>query len=225
MLYLRRQEVRSRLIVHFDGRHELMNPIHHFIRLDGESPLNGVNVEEEVQLVNVADLDSEVDAFAEQAFVRLQSKPISPSFPPPTGTEIPMPVPPRKTNRVAPELKAPPSARELLDLREALNKKDRDILALREALTERDREIVEAAERSLVIERAHADAEDRMAQLQELVDAQRVELGAKLEAARRTAEKAMALSEADRALLERAKEGLATLLVQMETAGAAAIDA
>jgi DNA-binding response OmpR family regulator/chromosome segregation ATPase len=54
------------------------------------------------------------------------------------------------------------ASREFLDLREALNKKDKEILASREQLSKKDREIVDAKERALGLERAMADVEDRL---------------------------------------------------------------
>jgi CheY-like chemotaxis protein len=54
------------------------------------------------------------------------------------------------------------SSRDFLDLREALNKKDKDILAFREQLSKKDREIVEAQDRALGLERGRADLEERL---------------------------------------------------------------
>ena len=54
------------------------------------------------------------------------------------------------------------SSRDLLDLREALNKKDKEILSYKEQLSKKDREIVEAQDRALGLERAKADVEDRL---------------------------------------------------------------
>jgi DNA-binding response OmpR family regulator/chromosome segregation ATPase len=54
------------------------------------------------------------------------------------------------------------ASREFLDLREALNKKDKDILAYKEHLSKKDREIVEAKERALSLERSMADVEERL---------------------------------------------------------------
>jgi CheY-like chemotaxis protein len=53
------------------------------------------------------------------------------------------------------------SSREFLDLREALNKKDKEILSLKEQLTKKDRDKVEVQDRALALERAKADIEDR----------------------------------------------------------------
>jgi DNA-binding response OmpR family regulator len=54
------------------------------------------------------------------------------------------------------------ASREFLDLREALNKKDKEILAYKEQLSKKDREIVEARERALSLERSTADVEERL---------------------------------------------------------------
>ena len=54
------------------------------------------------------------------------------------------------------------SSRDFLDLREALNKKDKEILSLREQASKKDREIVEAQDRMLALERSKADIEDKL---------------------------------------------------------------
>ncbi|HXX69578.1 MAG TPA: response regulator [Polyangiaceae bacterium] len=54
------------------------------------------------------------------------------------------------------------SSRDFLDLREALNRKDKEILAFREQLSRKDREIVESQDRALGLERAKADLEERL---------------------------------------------------------------
>jgi DNA-binding response OmpR family regulator/chromosome segregation ATPase len=53
------------------------------------------------------------------------------------------------------------SSREFLDLREALNKKDKEILTLREQLSRKDKEIVESQDKMISLERGQADLEDR----------------------------------------------------------------
>jgi hypothetical protein len=64
------------------------------------------------------------------------------------------------------------SSREFLDLREALNKKDKEILALKEAFGKKDKEIIDARDRSLSLERAKADLEDKIIAVErELEDA------------------------------------------------------
>jgi len=54
------------------------------------------------------------------------------------------------------------SSREFLDLREALNKKDKEILSQREQQSKKDREIVEAQDRLLALERTKADLDERL---------------------------------------------------------------
>ena len=58
------------------------------------------------------------------------------------------------------------SSREFLDLREALNKKDKEILSLKEALSRKDREIVEAQDKALQFERAKSDLDDKTLSLE-----------------------------------------------------------
>ncbi|HEY8088379.1 MAG TPA: response regulator [Polyangiaceae bacterium] len=53
------------------------------------------------------------------------------------------------------------SSREFLDLREALNKKDKEILSLKELSSKKDKELVEAQDRSLALERGRADHDDK----------------------------------------------------------------
>jgi DNA-binding response OmpR family regulator len=64
------------------------------------------------------------------------------------------------------------SSREFLDLREALNKKDKEILALKTQLTVKDKDIFEARDKSLALERATSDLDDKiLAKERELADA------------------------------------------------------
>jgi CheY-like chemotaxis protein len=64
------------------------------------------------------------------------------------------------------------SSREFLDLREALNKKDKEILSLREQASRKDKEIVESQDRMISLERSKADLEDRsLATERELAEA------------------------------------------------------
>jgi CheY-like chemotaxis protein len=53
------------------------------------------------------------------------------------------------------------SSREFLDLREALNKKDKEILALKEASSRKDKEHVEAQDRMLALERSRSDLDEK----------------------------------------------------------------
>ena len=76
--------------------------------------------------------------------------------------------------------KAQGSAREFLDLREQLNKKDKELLELRDEITRRDKELLSLKDGALVVEREKADFADRVAELeQKLVDAQKREDAAK----------------------------------------------
>jgi DNA-binding response OmpR family regulator/chromosome segregation ATPase len=54
------------------------------------------------------------------------------------------------------------SSREFLDLREALNKKDKEILALRTQLTSKDQDIFDARDRSLSLERQTSELDDKI---------------------------------------------------------------
>ncbi len=72
------------------------------------------------------------------------------------------------------------SAREFLDLREQLNKKDKELLELRDQVTYRDKELLALRDGALVLEREKADIADRVAELeQKMVDSQKREDAAK----------------------------------------------
>jgi len=58
------------------------------------------------------------------------------------------------------------SSRDFLDLREALNKKDKEILSLKEQTSKKDKEIVEAQDRAIALERGKADNEERLLRLE-----------------------------------------------------------
>jgi CheY-like chemotaxis protein len=58
------------------------------------------------------------------------------------------------------------TAREFLDLREQLNRKDKEILEIRDELNRREREIINLRENSLVVERERADLTDRVEELE-----------------------------------------------------------
>lgn len=58
------------------------------------------------------------------------------------------------------------SAREFLDLREQLNRKDKEILDLRDQLTHRDKELLAFRDSSLALERERADLLDRTSDLE-----------------------------------------------------------
>jgi CheY-like chemotaxis protein len=53
------------------------------------------------------------------------------------------------------------SSRDFLDLREALNKKDKEILALKEQSSRKDKDLVEGQDKTLALERAKADLDDK----------------------------------------------------------------
>jgi CheY-like chemotaxis protein len=96
------------------------------------------------------------------------------------------------------------SSREFLDLREALNKKDKEILSLREQHSKKDREIVEAQDRALALERGKADLEDKLLVLErELAE---------------TRDKADALA-ADKDLAKKASEDFKTRLEKARADG------
>jgi len=76
--------------------------------------------------------------------------------------------------------KAQGSARDFLDLREQLNKKDKELLELRDEITRRDKDLLSLKDGALVLEREKADYADRVAEMeQKLVDAQKREDAAK----------------------------------------------
>ena len=58
------------------------------------------------------------------------------------------------------------SSRDFLDLREALNKKDKEILSLKEQASKKDRELVEAQENAIALERGKADNDERLLSLE-----------------------------------------------------------
>jgi len=58
------------------------------------------------------------------------------------------------------------SSRQFLDLREALNTKDKEILELRDQLSGRDKEIIDLKDQSIVLERARADFDEKTAGLE-----------------------------------------------------------
>ncbi|HEX3345020.1 MAG TPA: response regulator, partial [Polyangiaceae bacterium] len=58
------------------------------------------------------------------------------------------------------------SSREFLDLREALNKKDKEILSLKEAQSRKDKEHVESQDKMLALERAKSDLDEKTLSLE-----------------------------------------------------------
>jgi CheY-like chemotaxis protein len=96
------------------------------------------------------------------------------------------------------------SSRDFLDLREAMNKKDKEILSLRESYSKKDREIVEATDKSLALERIKADLEDKVLAVErELGDAKE-----KIEALTADKDLAKKASEDFKARFERSKSEL-----------------
>jgi DNA-binding response OmpR family regulator len=57
------------------------------------------------------------------------------------------------------------SSREFLDLREALNKKEKEILGLRDQITRKEKDLLDASDSALALERDKADLEDRIGAL------------------------------------------------------------
>jgi CheY-like chemotaxis protein len=93
------------------------------------------------------------------------------------------------------------SSRDFLDLREALNRKDKEILAFREQLSRKDREIVESQDRVLTLDRGRADVEERLLGLErELAEARE-----HAEALAEERDQAKRTSDELRTRLERAK--------------------
>jgi DNA-binding response OmpR family regulator/chromosome segregation ATPase len=65
------------------------------------------------------------------------------------------------------------SGRELLDLRESLNRKDKEILDLRDQVTSRDRQLIEASDNALKAERELTDLREQIAALEKDLEAGR----------------------------------------------------
>jgi CheY-like chemotaxis protein len=83
------------------------------------------------------------------------------------------------------------SSRDFLDLREALNKKDKEILSFREQMSKKDREIVESQDRALALDRTRSDLEERLLALErQLAETREYQdsLGDERDLAKRTAE-------------------------------------
>jgi CheY-like chemotaxis protein len=108
------------------------------------------------------------------------------------------------------------SSREFLDLREALNKKDKEILALKEAASKKDKELFEMRDKALASERMQSEFDDKMLEKErELADIREKaeELTSKLgQATNRAEDLKSKLSKAQNDLETRAKE--ATELLQ-----------
>ena len=65
------------------------------------------------------------------------------------------------------------SSREFLDLREALNKKDKEILGLRDLISRKEKELLDASDSALSLERDKADLDDKIASLEKEMQAAR----------------------------------------------------
>jgi chromosome segregation ATPase len=114
------------------------------------------------------------------------------------------------------------SGRELLDLREALNKKDKELLSLREQMSQRDKELLTMREQQLALEREKADVNDRLIDLTRERDEAAQEAGA---AADRIADRERELvAERDKALQTLAAKH-ADRMTRLETKHAAALAA
>lgn len=83
------------------------------------------------------------------------------------------------------------SAREFLDLREALNKKDKELLDLRDQVTHREKDLLGLRDTNLAGEREKADLNDRISELER----QTTDLGRQLDGAK--ADKDQAAKRAD----------------------------
>ena len=96
------------------------------------------------------------------------------------------------------------SSREFLDLREALNKKDKEILLLKESLSRKDKEIVEARDKTLTFERSKADLEDKIIGVERELE----EAREKAEALSRDKDQAKKLAEDVKARLNKTQADL-----------------
>jgi CheY-like chemotaxis protein len=96
------------------------------------------------------------------------------------------------------------SAREFLDLRETLNKKDKDLLDLRDQLTRKDKELLGLRDANLVVDRERADLNDRLLELEKQV----FELSKAGEAAQADKEQATKRAEDYRRKFERSAADL-----------------
>jgi CheY-like chemotaxis protein len=67
------------------------------------------------------------------------------------------------------------SSREFLDLREALNKKDKEILGLRDQIGRKEKDLLDASDTALALEREKADLDDRIGSLEKDVQSARAQ--------------------------------------------------
>ena len=94
------------------------------------------------------------------------------------------------------------SSREFLDLREALNKKDKELLDLKDQVGPRDKQVLELRDSSLELERGKADFEDKILELER----QAAEQTERLEAAEADKAAFTKRNEDMKARLERAED-------------------
>lgn len=111
------------------------------------------------------------------------------------------------------------SSRELLDLREQLNRKDRELLELRDQVTSRDKQLIEASDRHLGVERELQDARDKMSDLQRDLEKKSelvVALTADKETARKRLDDAKARAERNETKVRELSSEVDELRVQQE---------
>lgn len=103
-------------------------------------------------------------------------------------------------------------AREILDLREALNKKDKELLDLRDQLTRRDKELLASKDAALELERKNTELNENAGELEKRIHtAERAQ-----QAALQDREQANKRADGYKRKLEKALENIA----ELEAAGA-----
>src|SRR6185295_4144129 len=118
------------------------------------------------------------------------------------------------------------SSREFLDLREALNKKDKEILGIRDQLSRKEKELLDANDSALALEREKADLEDKIGALDKDVQAARVladTAKADKDQAAKRAEDFKSRSEKLKAELDTKSAELATIQTRHQEETAAAL--
>lgn len=104
------------------------------------------------------------------------------------------------------------SGREFLDLREALNKKDKETLALKEQLSKKSREAIEAQDKLLGLERGKSDMDDTLLGIERQLEEAREQneaLRADRDAAKKTGDDAKARLEKAKFEIENKDKALA----------------
>jgi CheY-like chemotaxis protein len=112
------------------------------------------------------------------------------------------------------------SSRELLDLREQLNRKDRELLELRDQVTARDKQLIEASDRNLSTERELQDSRDKISDLQRDLEKKSelvVALSGDKETARKRLDDAKARAERNEAKVRELSAELDELRVQQQS--------